>query len=209
MHYSTKLLGWRTKSAAGHPDSPKILPHCSRSRILGRGELVARWYLNLISPSKLAFSYHRSISLSCIDDPPATRRQRHLLIPDHQQLIEIDDETRSFPPGGRGGMASGIDLSNATPNRVFTSFLPGTRFLSRSASAAAVLLLCSDCSRRRSRLPPLLMDHGIPWTMMMMTLSSRISRAISMNVIIIIGHIILIQVYLETTYTAEQSKPYL
>jgi hypothetical protein len=60
--------------------------------------------------------------------------QRPEASPDHQQLIEIDDETRSFPPGGRGGMAFGMrdDLSNATPNRVFTSFLPGTRFLSLS-----------------------------------------------------------------------------
>lgn len=203
MHYSTKLLGWRTKSAAGYPDSSKILPHCSRSRILGRGELVARWYLSFISPSKLAFSYHRSISLSCIDDPPASRRQRHLLIPDHQQLIEIDDETRSFPPGGRGGMASGIDPSNATPNRVFTSFLPGTRFLSLSPSAAAALLHCSDCSRRRVSL---LVARGIPWTMMM----TLIFTYLSCNLFERhhhhrrTPHIILIQVYLETTYTAEQ-----
>jgi hypothetical protein len=162
MHYSTKLLGWRTKSAAGHPDSLKILPHCSRLRILGRGELVARWYLSLISLSKLAFSYHRSISLSCIDDPPATRRQRHLLIPDHQRSIEIDDETPVLSPGrpGRDGVRD--DPSNATPNRVFTSFLPGTRFLCCCPSAASAFVLIVRVVGRVS-----LLFRGIPWTMMM------------------------------------------
>jgi hypothetical protein len=82
-----------------------------------------------ISPVDLAIVDHR---YTIADDPPATRRQRHLLIPDHQRSIEIDDETPVLSPGrpGRDGVRD--DPSNATPNRVFTSFLPGTRFLSLS-----------------------------------------------------------------------------